>query len=134
MLAIYNFAMDAIAGADLPEFAQDAGDNLQERIDQGNPNNVVVAFDTTTHDRIIGYIELDPDRDTRKEVTHIRGIYVLPEYRRRGIGRDMLEIIREHVVSQNVQLRIDAFTQAGLKFWENYGFKIHHYALFHDKS
>lgn len=130
---IYDFALAAIKGADLPEFAEDAGQNLQDRVETGDPENVLIAVDKDQN-KIIGYIELDPDKSPNPKAMHIRGIYVLPEYRRRGIGNEMLRIIRENKVSKDTQLRVTAFTLQGLRFWENYGFKIHHYALYHDPN
>lgn len=131
---IYDFALAAIAGADLPEFAQDAGNDLQERIDEGDPDNVLIAEDSTMQDKIIGYIELDPSRSKKRHAVYIKGIYVLDEYRRRGIGKDMLKIIRDNRVDEDIQLRVEAFTTQGLRFWENFGFEIHHYSLFHNPS
>jgi len=129
--AIYAFALEAIKGASLPAFAEDAGENLQERIETSDAHNVLLAIDTKEANKIIGFIELDPTRSEEK-VTYIRGIYVLREYRRRGIGQHMLRIIRSNTKERRVQLRVHAFTKEGLRFWEDYGFKIHHYSLYHD--
>jgi len=130
--AIYEFALSAIAGTSLPEFAEDAGEHLQERIEQGNPENVLIAEDTNESGQIIGYIELDPTRTRKQDVVYIRGIYVLPDYRRRGIGNSMLRMVRRHSVSNQIQLRVEAFTEEGRKFWNNFGFKVHHYSMYHD--
>lgn len=129
--SIYQFSWEAIAGASLPEFAEDAGHDLQARIEQGDPENVLLAEDTKNNNKVIGYIELAPHGSMRRNAIYIRGIYVLPEYRRRGIGSEMLKIVRKNKLEGDIELRVHAFTQAGLKFWENYGFKVHHYSLYH---
>jgi len=108
--SIYAFALDAIAGADLPSFAEDISQEF----------------------KIIGYIELDPEHTNEPNISYIRGIFVLPNYRRRGIGQNMLNLIISYISKNNRQLRVAAFTKEGLNFWKNYGFKIHHYALYHD--
>ena len=130
--SIYAFALDAIAGADLPSFAEDAGHNLQQRIDKTKGNNVLIAEDISEEFKIIGYIELDPEHTNEPNISYIRGIFVLPNYRRRGIGQNMLNLIISYISENNRQLRVSAFTKEGLNFWKNYGFNIHHYALYHD--
>ena len=130
--SIYAFALDAIAGADLPSFAEDAGHNLQQRIDKTEGNNVLIAEDISEEFKIIGYIELDPEHTNEPNISYIRGIFVLPNYRRRGIGQNMLNLIISYISENNRQLRVAAFTKEGLYCWKNYGFNIHHYALYHD--
>ena len=126
--SIYDFALQAIQYSDIPEFAEDAGQNLQERISEGDPENVIVAIDSDQEEKIVGYIEVEPHQ------THmlIRGIYVLPEYRRQGIGQKLLKMMQENKCKNNEQIRVHAFTEAGKRFWEEIGFKIHHYALYFD--
>ena len=92
----------------------------------------MIALDTKESNKIIGYIELDPAKTGTKRYKRIRGIFVLPDYRRRGIGRTMLRLLLKHTIEEGVQLRIDAFTEEGRKFWQAYDFKIHHYSLYLD--
>ena len=123
---IYDFAMRAISESILPRFAQDAGEDLNERITNGDPNNVAIAED---HDEVVAYIEIDPKRSTQKKVIYIRGIFVLGGYRRQGIGNKLLKMMREEKCKNGEELYVDAFTPQGVKFWKALGFEIDHYVV-----
>jgi ribosomal protein S18 acetylase RimI-like enzyme len=131
---VYQFAWNAIAAADLPKFAEDAGENLQNRIEEGDPTNVLIAEDKKQSKMMVGYIEIDPVIKKNESVIYIVGIFVLPHYRRRKIGRDMLSIISDIAEKKKSQLRINAFSKRALSFWEEFGFKLHHYALYYESS
>lgn len=129
---IYDFALRGITGTIIPKFAEDAGENLWERIEGGGYENVIVAEDTRSDDQVVGFIEVDPNRGISGETVYIRGIYVLDEYRRMGIGKKLLKLMVNEKAKRGEKLFVRAFTQYGLKFWENFGFKISHYSLFYD--
>ena len=124
---IYDFAMRAISESILPKFAEDAGDGLYERISSDDPRNVAIA--EVKNDGIIGYIETDPTRSTRKKVVYLRGIFVLEDFRRKKIGRTLLKMMRDEKCKQGEELYIDAYTKDGLKFWSSLGFDIDRYVV-----
>jgi GNAT superfamily N-acetyltransferase len=78
---------------------------------------------------VIGYIEVDPDRTIEGSAVYLRGIYVLPEYRRGGIGKRLLQMMVKEKRKEGEELRVRAFTEEGLRFWQDFGFNIAHYSL-----
>ncbi len=125
---IYDFALQAIANASIPAFAADVGADLQERISEGEMDDVLLAIDPDTN-QIVGYIEIDRNMGRSKDVFYIMGIYVLPPYRRLGVGTNLLKKMHQMVCKNNEELRIRAFTKEGVRFWESLNFKIHHYSM-----
>ncbi len=124
---IYDFAMRAISESILPIFAEDAGDGLYERISSGDPRNVAIA--EVENEGIVGYIEIDPSRSTRKAVVYIRGIFVLEDFRRKKIGKTLLNMMRDEKCTEGEKLYVDAYTKYGLRFWRSLGFDIDRYVV-----
>ncbi|HKZ40375.1 MAG TPA: GNAT family N-acetyltransferase [Candidatus Hodarchaeales archaeon] len=134
---IQAFALAALNDTILPGFAKSVGADMLGRIERF-PGNVVVAETLeieagTETAKIIGYIEIDQTRINEKAF-YIRGIYVLPEYRRRGVGRGMLSTFVEKRCKDGQQLRAEAFSDFENTFWESLGFKRHHISLFIEKG
>ncbi|MCH8906027.1 MAG: GNAT family N-acetyltransferase [Candidatus Heimdallarchaeota archaeon] len=127
--SIYDFAMRAIAESILPRFAEDAGEDLSERITNGDPHNVAIATDLDLDSGIVGFIEIDPSRSNKKSEVYIRGIFVLESHRRMGIGNKLIKMMLEEHSRRGDQLFVEAFTEDGLRFWQSFGFKIDHFAL-----
>lgn len=127
---IHEFAVAALKDADmLPNFAASMGVDMLERIDL-YPGNVLLAEDNKDgHRSIIGFIEIDATR-IKESAFFIRGIYVLPEYRRQGIGRKLINTILEKKCTKGQQLRVESFGESETKFWESLGFKVHHVSLY----
>ena len=98
---IYDFAMRTSSESILPRFAEDAGIELYERISTGDPRNVAIA--EVEGEGIVAYIEIDPNRSTRKEVTYIRGIFVLEDFRRRKIGRRLLKMMQDEKCTEGMK-------------------------------
>ncbi|MHA2091213.1 MAG: GNAT family N-acetyltransferase, partial [Candidatus Kariarchaeaceae archaeon] len=111
---IYDFAMRAISGTQLPRFAEDAGENLLDRIEKGKEKSVILAEDHNLDESVIGYIEVDPDRTIEGSAVYLRGIYVLPEYRRGGIGKRLLQMMVKEKRKSGEELKVRAFTEEGL--------------------
>ncbi|MHA2276815.1 MAG: GNAT family N-acetyltransferase, partial [Candidatus Kariarchaeaceae archaeon] len=122
---IYDFAMRAISESILPRFAEDAGEDLYQRISSGDPRNVAIA--EVENEGIVAYIEIDPDRSSRDKVVYIRGIFVLEAFRRRRIGRRLLQMMREEKCKDDYELYVDAYTTEGVQFWKSLGFDIDRY-------
>lgn len=127
---IHEFAIAALKDADiLPNFAKTMGVDMLERIDL-YPGNVLLAEDNKDdHSSIIGFLEIDATR-IRESAFFIRSIYILPEYRRQGIGRKLIHIILEKKCTKGQQLRVESFGESETKFWESLGFKVHHVSLY----
>ncbi len=130
MDSVIEFALMAINDNELPSFALDVGEDLAERIRKGGSENIVIAEDPKMDSRIVGYLELDPQRTRKGKAFYIRGIYVLPEYRGQGIASKMISLMREKLCCHGEQLRVEALTENELRFWRKLGFKIHHYSLY----
>ena len=130
---IYELALRAVSSMDIPRFAEDAGDDLFERINKGE-KSVIIAEDTTINDNVIGYIEMEADSLLDGDAVFIREIYVLPEYRRGGIGKRMLEMMLKEITQNEKHIRVNAYTEDELKFWEFLGFKIRFYSLNYEHS
>lgn len=124
---IYDFAMRAISESILPMFAEDAGDGLYERISTGDPRNVAIA--EVKDEGIVGYIEIDPTRSTRKEVVYLRGIFVLEDFRRLKIGNTLLKKMQDEKCKEGEKLYVDAYSKYALKFWRSLGFDIERYVV-----
>lgn len=124
---IYDFAMRAISESILPRFAKDAGEGLYQRIRRGDPD--FVAISEIDDEGIVAYVEIDPTRSTRNKVVYIRGIFVLEAFRRRGIGRHLLQMMRERHCREGEELFVDAYTEDGVKFWRSMGFDIDRYVV-----
>ena len=119
--------MRAISESILPRFAEDAGIELYDRISSGDPRNVGIA--EVEGYGIVAYIEIDPNRSTRKEVMYIRGIFVLEDFRRRKIGRRLLKMMQDEKCTEGEQLYVDAYTEDGVKFWKSLGFNVDRHVL-----
>lgn len=129
---VVEFAMQALYDAKLPRFAQDIGEALVERIKTGEPGNVIIAEDLTADDKIVGYLEIDSSRSKVGKAFYIGTIYVLPEYRRRHVGKNLFFTMLEEKCQHNEQIRVEALTEDELRFWKSLGFRIHHYSLFYN--
>ncbi|OLS19035.1 MAG: hypothetical protein HeimC3_47600 [Candidatus Heimdallarchaeota archaeon LC_3] len=131
---IYDFAVAAMQDTIIPGFAQSVGVEMLERIEL-HPGNVLLAENVEIEksgeiDRqIVGFIEIDATR-IKENAFYIRGIYVLHEFRRRRIGRKLLNIILEKKCIRGQQLRAEAFSSFETKFWESLNFKRHHVSLY----
>ena len=126
---IYDFAMRALAETDLPKFAEDAGEGMEERMSNLDEGYVLLAEDKDLEDGIVGYIEIDPAKSTQMFEVYIRGIFVLQDYRRIGVGRKLVKGIILRHGGGGKRLRVQAFAREGIRFWESYGFKIQSYDL-----
>ncbi len=129
---VVEFAMQALYDAKLPRFAQDIGEELVERIKSGEAGNVIIAEDLSQDDKIVGYLEIDTTRSKPRKAFYIGGIYVLPEYRRRHIGKNLFFTMLKEKCKHEEQIRVEAVTEDELRFWRSLGFNIHHYAMFYD--
>ena len=77
-------------------------------------------FELQTDTGPIGYTLFRTD----PECLYIRQFFIVPEYRRRGHGRQAFEQMRKNVWLSNLPLRLDVLVHnhTGIKFWHALGF------------
>jgi ribosomal protein S18 acetylase RimI-like enzyme len=70
---------------------------------------------------IIGYALFRRDA----EFTYVNQLYVLPKYRRLGVGRNSISWLQKNITSKPQRVRIDVLVgnATGLAFWRSIGFK-----------
>ncbi|WP_341878188.1 GNAT family N-acetyltransferase [Defluviitalea saccharophila] len=81
--------------------------------------------------KIVGYIrgsirKIPPLYDIRNE-GNIEEIYIMPEYRNRGLATQLVHRIIEafkHKEVDYIDINVDCDNEIGQKFWESIGFKI----------
>ncbi|MHA1990503.1 MAG: GNAT family N-acetyltransferase [Candidatus Hodarchaeales archaeon] len=135
---IHDFAVAALKDTVIPGFAKSVGVEMLERIEL-HPGNIVLAEHIETNKKgeidreVVGFIEIDATR-IKENAFYIRGIYVLSEFRRQGIGKKLLDIILEKKCTRNQQLRAEAYSDFETKFWESLNFKRHHVSLYIEKN
>jgi len=58
------------------------------------------------------------------DITHLRHFHVVARFRRRGLGRQVVEILRNEVFPRDRRLLVEALVSnaAGIAFWEAVGF------------
>lgn len=66
-------------------------------------------------------LNIDPFIDD-SEVWRIRYLYVHPEYRRRQIGRSLVNACVQHATGRFVRIRLRTFQPVGARFSESMGF------------
>jgi len=126
---ITEFALEALNDSEmLPKFAENLGEDLVERISTADLGDFIIAVDSDL-DQLIGYVELYPTQTENGLDYFIRGIYILPNFRQRGIARKLLRMAAERCKEKGAQLRVDAFTEKELNLYKNLGFEIQHYSL-----
>jgi ribosomal protein S18 acetylase RimI-like enzyme len=81
-------------------------------------------------DKIIGacgmsLLAIPPDdRSITGKTAYISGMYVEPDYRRKGIAKNILLEIMEDARKENCERMVLDTTQSGKKLYEKYGFKL----------
>lgn len=110
----------------LPVFAQDVGEDFKVRLQQENTIILAVEKESET---IVGFVEYDPKRSNEK-ADYLCGLYVLPNYRGVGVGKRLVNTMRDQRRAMGKQLRVEAINDKEKNLWQKFGFGIHHYSLF----
>ena len=83
----------------------------------------------TAHAKNVGYLhaKIQKAQEGKKTLTigEIDGVFVLEEYRRKGIGTHLYKLAKEWLKSyevQRIQLNVASRNSAGLFFWNSLGF------------
>ena len=92
-----------------------------------DPNQVIVAADAG---KLIGYAMFQSEIKTPLEISHkvgyIADLYVRPDYRRQGVGRQLLESCVSGVKSKGVtdlQLRVWCMNKRAIALYKQLGFR-----------
>lgn len=78
--------------------------------------------------RLAGYVlyrPTDPDTEGHRDGVYIRQFFILPEFRRQGLGRAASELLVEQVLPPATYITLEAMTAnpAGRAFWQALGFQ-----------
>jgi len=108
--------------------------SLWPNTDAPTPTNpyphITAYFKGITIGAICSRIEVDAEVDADKsgEKLYIMTLVTLASYRRRGVGRALLESVlkyaKEDLKVQSVYLHVQTSNDAARKFYESFGFKI----------
>ncbi|MCY3410588.1 MAG: GNAT family N-acetyltransferase [Candidatus Heimdallarchaeota archaeon] len=116
--AIYDFALHATSDAKIPEFAEDVGEALQDRLAKGE-TTIIIAL---SGEQVVAYAEIDLTRQHLGGV-FIQGVYVDRGFRRQGIGGKILDMVKAKFCTKGEKVLTRAYTSAGKNFWESWGYK-----------
>ena len=112
---VVHGSLDGFRGDD---YLQDA-----RRLGRQDPESVQCAM---LEDRVVGIVQLAPDRDGEEGVGVIPFCYILPEYRYQGLG---VQLLGQAVSSyrplgrDTLRLRCAPENTAGQRFYRKYGFQ-----------
>eukprot|EP00938_MAST-03A_sp_MAST-3A-sp1_P000797 g797.t1 len=99
-----------------------------EKVQNSNENLCKLAyFKGITIGSICSRIEVD--EETMPEKLYIMTLVTLASYRRRGVGRALLESVLKYAkeeleVVKSVYLHVQTSNDAAIKFYESFGFKV----------
>ncbi len=127
---VTEFALIALSDSSmLAKFAQDIGSDFTHRLETTGPQNTILALDKNNKNAIIGFAEVDTKRSKPEKYYFLSGLYVLPNYRSKGIATKLVNKMLTEKCSKGEELIVDAFNEAEKKVWENLNFKVHTYNL-----
>lgn len=122
---VTEFALIALSDSSmLAIFASDIGSDMMNRIQTTGPQNTILAIDKNDDNAIIGFSEVDPERSEVGKYYFLSGLYVLPNYRGKGIAQKLVKRMLEDKCSQGEELIVSAFSQAERRVWEKLMFKV----------
>ncbi len=82
----------------------------------------VVRFKAVAQGRLVGFVAADPNY--RRDAAMIATLAVLPEFRRRRIAWQMLDICEAHLSAGRICLTVRADNAAAQKLYERFGYRI----------
>lgn len=102
-----------------------AGAYLKEarKLSREDPESILCAL---RGDRVAGILQLDPDQDAEQSVGVIPFYYMLPEFRRQGLGVQLLgQAVSTYrsLGRDTLRLRCAQDNTAGQRFYRRYGFQ-----------
>ena len=127
---VTEFALIALNDSSMiAKFAQDFGSDFTHRLETTGPQNTILAIDKDNKNAIIGFAEVDPERSKPGKYYFLSGLYVIPNYRGRGIATKLVDKMLTEKCSGGEELIVDAFNESERKVWENLKFTVHTYNL-----
>ena len=79
------------------------------------------AFDG---DRLVAFGGVNRDPYMRGDIGRLRHVYVLPEWRRSGVGRRLVAALTAHAAPRFSRLRLRATDERAARFYERMGFQV----------
>ena len=127
---VTEFALIALNDSSmLAKFAQDIGSDFTHRLETTGPENTILAIDKSNKNAIIGFSEIDPERSKPGEYYILTGLYVIPSYRSKGIGQQLVNKMLEEKCKNGEELIVNAFNDSERKVWEKLNFSIQKMSL-----
>lgn len=80
----------------------------------------LIRLKAVCEDRLIGFVAADVRRHER--LTWIATIGVLPEYRRQGVGRALMEACEALIPTPYIRLSVRASNQPAIRLYESMGY------------
>lgn len=84
--------------------------------------NLLLATDTQNDNSIIGFLEIDLNRSINNQTYFIANIYVLPQYRRKGIASILVQTMLQEKCTHGEELVVEATSEQERKYWDNLHF------------
>jgi len=104
----------------MPRAEEDAKKDLEDWLNGDNRH----LWYASIGDEVVGYMRIQPEAETfiseHDSVMNITGAYVVPEYRSRGVGKALLETIREWLLANAYSLAgvdFESINISGTRFW-----------------
>lgn len=82
----------------------------------------VVRFKAVVQGRLVGFVAADPNY--RRDAAMIATLAVLPEFRRRRIAWQMLQVCEANLSARRICLTVRADNAAAQRLYENFGYRI----------
>lgn len=102
-----------------------------EKAIKAEPNSLIIA---QFNDKTIGWIWLRTKRDriSGNKFGYIKSIYVKEEYRKRGIGKRLIQVAEEYFLNKGISrlnLIVSALNDRALSFFREMGFEETHLTM-----
>ena len=94
---------------------------------EGNIKNKVPQFVALNSDKVVGWCDISPNGRSSMAHCGVLGMGVLPTYRRRGIGRRLLEatVARATEIGlKRIELDVIVSNSAAIALYTNFGFTV----------
>lgn len=122
---VTEFALIALSDSSmLAKFAQDIGSEFTHRLETTGPQNTILALDKKNNNAIVGFSEVDPERSKQGKYYFLSGLYVLPDYRSKGIASQLVRRMLEEKCKNGEELIVQAFNESEKKVWEKLLFSV----------
>ncbi|MEM9624425.1 MAG: N-acetyltransferase, partial [Pseudomonadota bacterium] len=116
-IALWNVALHVDEGS-VPMSVPDAEARLRSWMATGKFSGSIFSLDGQAFGYILyEHLAANPDMRGSTDSVYVRHFYVLPEYRRQGIGTDVFRRFQEEMGETKMTLDVKVTNPAGQKFW-----------------